>query len=409
MSNTTSLISTRALTDAGLSLDEFTDDAFAPGDDHSAISQHESGHIFIFFFGCLFLGCIFKQINKKTSIPYTPMLFFAGILLGYYHIGLGIFGESIYAIGNVDPHGLLLIFLPALIFEAGFNADHHVFKRHSVQIFILAIPCVMLSAIYIAFFIKVVLGYTDAYYTWLTACMFGAILSCTDTTATRTLMKEARASEKIYSLTEGESLFNSSTCMVLLTIGSQWITSVIVEGTSMATSTVILRFLELTIGGVVLGIIFGILFAILNRTIFNDEKLAVNISLVACYLVYYVAENVNLGIQVSGMFALATFGLFMARYGKTGINTETEQPAHTFWKYAVHFAETIIFPMAGVIIGIKVLLGEKEPDALPITEDDLFKLFGLYLCIIVCRFLAIGVFMPILRRQGYGLTWKEVH
>ena len=422
MANTTSFITARVLADAGLALDETTDHAVVPGEDHSAGGHHGKGEaqIIFFLFGSLFLGGVFREINKKTGIPYTPMLFIVGIALGYYNAVLGVFGESIYTISNVDPHGLLLIFLPTLIFESGFNADWHIFKRQFVQIFILAVPCVIVSAIFIAFSMKVVLGYTDAYYTWLTAFVFGAILSCTDTVAVLALLKEAGASKKFNSLIEGESLINDGTCMVLLTIAAQFIAAgqaeeynrtaaVLIDVPSMTPWTVLVSFCELTLGGAVLGVIFGVISTVWIRKIFNDEILVVNITLIACYLLYYVAENVNIGIQVSGIIALVALGLFMAAFGKTRINAESEHAVHTFWKYAVYVAETIIFLMAGIIIGIKVLLGEKEADALPITEDDLFKLFGLYLCMTVCRFLAIGVFMPILRRQGYGLTWKEVH
>ena len=425
MSDTTSFITTRVLADVGLAIDESTDHAVVPGEDHSVGGQHGKGEaqVIFFLFGSLFLGGVFREINKKTGIPYTPMLFIFGILLGFYYDGLGSFGEAIYTISNVDPHGLLLIFLPTLIFESAFNADWHIFKRQFVQIFILAVPCVIVSAVFIAFSMKVVLGYSDLYYTWLTAFVFGAILSCTDTVAVLALLKEAGASKKFNSLIEGESLINDGTCMVLLTIAAQFIAAgqaeeknshaqpgdALVEVAPMTPFTVVKAFCELTVGGAALGVTFGIISTIWIRKIFNDEILVVNITLIACYLVYYVAENVNIGIQVSGIIALVALGLFMAAFGKTRINAESEHAVHTFWKYAVYCAETIIFLMAGIIIGIKVLLGEKERDALPITEEDLFKLFGLYLCMTVCRFLAIGVFMPILKRQGYGLTWKEVN
>ena len=413
MSNTTLFFTTRVLADVGLAIDESIDHAVVPGEDHSAGSQHRKGEAQVIFFllGSLFLGGIFRKINKMTGIPYALMLFIVGVALGYYNAGLGVFGQSIYIISIINPSDVIVILLPALIFESGFNADRRIFKRQSIQILLFAIPYAGVSAIFIAFCIKIVFGYTDEYYTWLTAFVLGAILSCTDNTTTRTLLKEARASEKVSSLIEVESIINSSTCMVLLTVVSQLINGLTVaaEETSVITATAILRFFELMTGGVILGTVFGALFAILSRVVFNDEVLIVNISLIACYLVYYVAENVDLGIQVSGMFALVTLGLFMAKYGKARINAESEHTAHTFWKHVVYCAETIIFLMAGIIIGIKVLLSDKGPDTLPIMRGDFFKLPGLYICMTLCRFLAIIVFMPILKRQGYGLTWKEVN
>ena len=51
--------------------------------------------------------------------------------------------------------------------------------------------------------------------------MFGSILSCTDTVAVLSLLKEVGAPKKFNSLIEGESLLNDGTCMVLFQISSE--------------------------------------------------------------------------------------------------------------------------------------------------------------------------------------------
>lgn len=43
-----------------------------------------------------------------------------------------------------------------------------------------------------------------------------------------------------------------------------------------------------------------------------------------------------------------------------------------------------------------------------LNADNILKLFLLYLCMNICRFLSIAVFMPKLQSEGYGLKWKEV-
>tara|TARA_B110000285_G_C15124183_1_gene619104 strand:+ start:610 stop:789 length:180 start_codon:yes stop_codon:yes gene_type:complete len=49
-----------------------------------------------------------------------------GVLEARY--GMGRLGKAILAYSNITPHSLLLIFLPALIFESAFNSDWHIFK-----------------------------------------------------------------------------------------------------------------------------------------------------------------------------------------------------------------------------------------------------------------------------------------
>lgn len=70
-----------------------------------------------------------REINKKKSIPYTPMLFVIGMFVGKFSENTGLLGETISKIATINPHGILMIFLPILIFESGFNSDWHTFKK----------------------------------------------------------------------------------------------------------------------------------------------------------------------------------------------------------------------------------------------------------------------------------------
>lgn len=72
-----------------------------------------------------------REINKKTSIPYTPMLFVIGMFVGKFSESMGILGTTVSKISTINPHGILMIFLPILIFESGFNSDWHTFKKQS--------------------------------------------------------------------------------------------------------------------------------------------------------------------------------------------------------------------------------------------------------------------------------------
>ena len=121
--------------------------------------------LFIFF--GLAIAVLIKQLRKKyPKVPYTPTLFLISISLGYFSPYLGIIGESIKEISSIDPRGILLIFLPPLIFESSFNSDWYIFRKQSVQIFILAFPSVLISALFIMLAIKVFIVSADSYYNW---------------------------------------------------------------------------------------------------------------------------------------------------------------------------------------------------------------------------------------------------
>lgn len=157
--------------------------------------------VLLFLFFSLTVAIVIKSLQKVWSfVPFTPTLFIVSILMGKFSESLGIIGDSIEATSGIDPRGILLIFLPPLIFESSFNSDWYVFRKQAVQIFILAFPSVLVSALIIMVSIKTVIGYDDTYYTYIQAFMFGSVLSCTDTVAVLALLKEAGAPKKFSSL-----------------------------------------------------------------------------------------------------------------------------------------------------------------------------------------------------------------
>ena len=142
--------------------------------------------------------------------------------------------------------------------------------------------------------------------------MFGAVLSCTDTVAVLALLKESGAPKKFNSLIEGESLLNDGTCMILFTISLE-----LCRGGSMNILDILTLFVELTGGAIVLGVTFGIISTEIIKLFKNDPILCYNITLAGCYLLYFTAEYVHLGIHVSGIMALVAMGLYMAAFGRT--------------------------------------------------------------------------------------------
>lgn len=170
--------------------------------------------ILLYVFGGLLIGGLLRELNKKTKFPYTPMVVLTGIILGYWKSKLGIVGEATDVVGNINPHILLFVFIPVLIFESGFNSDWYVFKRQIVNILLLAGPGVLWGAILLGVTLKSILGYANDDLTWNGAFVMGSVMSATDPIAVLALLKEMGASVKFNTLIEGEALLNDGTAMV---------------------------------------------------------------------------------------------------------------------------------------------------------------------------------------------------
>ena len=212
----------------------------------------------------------------------------------------------------MDPHLLLLLFIPALIFESAFNSDWHIFKVEIGQVLIMAGPMLIVATFLSALMMTYILQYTGVF-TWEASLLFGSIASATDPVAVVVLLKELGASRRLATLIEGESLLNDGTAMVVFLVLLD-----IVKGIHLTPWDIILRFIRLAFGGAALGILAGMIASQILRRIHNNFVLEVNTTIFTAYLVFFVAEVTP--VHVSGILALVTLGLYMTKSGKTRIS-----------------------------------------------------------------------------------------
>ena len=207
------------------------------------------------------------------------MLTAISLLLGYFYSSLGDFGHGAELASNLNPHMILLIFIPALIFESAFNADWHIFKIELAQVLVLAGPLLVGSAFLTAVSMRYVLGY-DGNFTWNASVMFGAIVSATDPVAVVALLKELGASRRLATLIEGESLLNDGTAMVMFSVLFD-----LVKGEEMNAGSIVGTFVRLSFGGIALGVVWGIVTSLWLKRIYSNPNLESNLTIISAYLV----------------------------------------------------------------------------------------------------------------------------
>jgi len=134
--------------------------------------------------------------------------------------------------------------------------------------------------------------------------------------------------------------------------------------------------------------------------IHNNGVLEANTTIFCAYMLFFVAET---NIAVSGILTIVAMGLYMSNIGKTSISTESEHALHHVWGFIGFVAETVIFILSGIILGQRSM-----EDCHLITYIDYLKLLGIYVCLHFVRFFMILVFWPILRKIGYGMSFKQV-
>jgi len=61
-------------------------------------------------------------------MAYSPMLLLVGVLVGEFSTGTNLeIGYRIFL--KMDPHGMLTILIPILIFDMGFKVKYYYFKQ----------------------------------------------------------------------------------------------------------------------------------------------------------------------------------------------------------------------------------------------------------------------------------------
>ncbi|MBX9690575.1 MAG: cation:proton antiporter, partial [Candidatus Obscuribacterales bacterium] len=78
---------------------------------------------------------------RWVKLPYALALVIVGLAIGLFHLLPGV---------QMTPHLILLICLPALLFEASWNLDVQELKRSRVPVFVLSTLGVVISMLVIA-------------------------------------------------------------------------------------------------------------------------------------------------------------------------------------------------------------------------------------------------------------------
>ena len=148
----------------------------------------------------IIVACQF--IAPKVRVAAPLILLVVGLAIGFL--------PQVEAI-EIEPHIVLEMVLPPLLFSAAVRMPTMDFRREMQAVAMLAIPLVFLSAFAVGFVIN-----------WLVPAIslpwgvaLGAVLSPTDAVAI-SIAKRSGVSHRIITVLEGEGLFNDATSLVLL-------------------------------------------------------------------------------------------------------------------------------------------------------------------------------------------------
>lgn len=397
----------------------------------------------LFAFISLLIGITIRMFSRSAflakmkipfKIPYTVLMLIAGLVIGAidhrWYLGAISHSDGIWL--HMDADLILYMFLPPLIYESAASCDVHVWSRATVQIITMAGPGVMVHTVMVA-----LVAFYIFPYNWTTdECLtFAAMLSATDPVAVVALLKELGAPVSLGTIIEGEALLNDGTAYVLFLL---FLDRAI--GNELSPGDIVLGVLYGCFVGALVGYVMGRIMMWMMGTIFNDHVAQALLTIVFCWLGFYIGDGV---LQSSGVITVVAIGLCYADQAHSCVAEHAHHGIEAVWEAIGFAANTIVFSFSGLLVFYacfsKLSSRDEEdivvhdPDIPPPDDDHLVGgyrflseprssdheefyplagdwgwLFIFWILLNIIRFLTHVLMQPLMTNSGYGFSFRDI-
>ncbi len=264
-------------------------------------------------------------LARPLGVPYPILLVLGGLLLGFL--------PGLPAV-ELPPELVLVVFLPPLLYQAAFFSTLRDLRADLRAITTTAVGLVLVTMAAVAVTAHALVDGLS----WAVAFTLGAIVSPTDALAATAVARRLGAPRRLVTVLEGESLVNDATALVAYRIAVA-----AAVGGSFVVWEAGLRFVAGVAGGVAVGLIVGWLVAVVRRRL-EDPPAEIVLTVVTGYAAYLPAER----LEVSGVLAAVTAGLFVGWRAPELASPTTRLLAFSFWEILVYLLNAVLFLLVGL-------------------------------------------------------------
>ena len=306
-------------------------------------------------------------LAKRLRIPYTAALVLGGLVLSLLRLPHLSPLEPSERPNWLTPDVILILFLPALVFEGSVKLNIRDLLRDAVPLLLLANLGVLLATFVTGYLVHWAIGLP-----LLVALLFGAIVSATDPISVLAIFKGLRMDRRLSVIIEGESLLNDGTAAVLFQI----ILVGIIAG-HLNPAWGVGQFVLKIGGGVALGFLVGGAASTITRAI-DDPGVEIIVTTIAAYGSYLLAYYFSL----SGILATASAGLIVGNLaGRRDMSAPARMAVISFWEYVAFVMNSLIFLLIGLEVHIDGLASAWRPVLLAVAAVLVGRALSVYLLV----------------------------
>jgi CPA1 family monovalent cation:H+ antiporter len=306
-----------------------------------------------FLIWMLIAASVIAIVAGRLKMPYTVSLVLGGLAIGALRLPALSPLQPGHRPDWLTPDVILIVFLPALIFEASVKIDVRHLIKDAVPLLLLANVGVLMAALVTACVLHWTLGLP-----LLPALLFGSIISATDPISVLALFRDLRTVRRLSLLIECESLLNDGTAVVLF--------GVVLAGIEAGRPSIargVGQYLLAVVAAAALGAALGYLAGKVTARL-DDSRIEITLSTILAYGSYLLAYH----LHISGIIATLAAGLMLGNFGgERAMSTRTRTAMQSFWEYASFVINSLVFLLIGMEVRVSELLHAWRPVLLAIA------------------------------------------
>lgn len=266
------------------------------------------------------------MLANRIKVAYPVLLVLAGLALSVI--------PGIPQV-HIDSELIFVIFLPPLLYEAGWQTSWKELWRWRRIVSSFAFVVVFFTA----FSVALVANYWIPGFTLALGLLLGGIVSPPDAVSTAAILKFVKAPKRLTSILEGESLLNDASSLIIFRFAF-----IAVSTGQLVWHEAALSFVWMVIGGIMTGIVIGYLVMQVHKLLPTDANMDIIVTLVTLYAIYICAEEVH----SSGVLAVVAASLFLSYRRHNFLSSTARLRSINVWESLSFLLNGLVFLLIGL-------------------------------------------------------------